>query len=112
MQTAHAFGKALTDRIRRTHADTVRNKTARIYWYDVLVSYGLPFCTPVCTVEATLPTCDEAGCDCSREAALEIIADKPRQWQRRADADRIRVERTCVNPIFEGPNGPHPERQN
>ncbi|QNS09500.1 hypothetical protein [Streptomyces xanthii] len=106
MQTARAYGRALAERHRRTHADTVRTETGRIYYYDHLVSYGDPFCTPVRTADAVLPICDETGCNCTRAAALQALADRPREWQTRPDADRITRERTHVNVVFEGPNGP------
>lgn len=112
MQLARAYAEALSGRHRRTHADTVREETGRIYYYDSLMSYGAPWCTPVYTADATLPICDEAGCDCTREAALQAVANLGREWQTRSDVDRIHRERTHVNAIFEGPNGPQRERRN
>jgi hypothetical protein len=32
MQTARAYSEALTSHHRRTHADTARTETGRIYW--------------------------------------------------------------------------------
>jgi hypothetical protein len=111
MQTARAYSEALTAHHRRTHADTARTETGRIYWYDSLVSSGEPWCTPVYVTDARLPVCAETGCDCSRIAAREAVADRSRPWQGRRDAHRIRLEGTHVNVIFEGPNGPQAERR-
>ncbi|MFE9613231.1 hypothetical protein [Streptomyces sp. NPDC006012] len=112
MQLARAYADALAQRQHRTHADTVRTETGRIYYYDSLVSYGDPWCTPVYTADAALPVCDEAGCHCTRAAATQAVANLGRPWQTRHDADRIHRERTHVNVIFEGPNGPQRERRN
>ncbi|NEB60167.1 hypothetical protein G3I20_11030 [Streptomyces sp. SID8111] len=112
MQTARAYGRALAEHHSRTHASTARTATGRIYYYDHLTAYGAPFCTPVYTVDAVLPVCDETGCNCSRAAALQAVANRQRPWQTRPDADRITHERTHVNVIFEGPNGPPSEHRN
>ncbi|MFJ5645890.1 hypothetical protein [Streptomyces sp. NPDC093223] len=109
---AHAYEEALTAHRRRTHTGTVRTETSRIYWYDHLAGYGGEWCTPVYITDARLPVCDELGCDCSRNAAREAVADRSRPWHGREDAHRVRLERTHVNVIFEGPNGPQAERQN
>ncbi|MDW8804331.1 hypothetical protein P1P68_05880 [Streptomyces scabiei] len=112
MQTARAYAEALTAYHRRTHADTARTETGRIYWYDTLSGYGDLWCTPVYTVDARLPVCDEVGCQCSLKAARPVVADRGREWQSRPEAHRIRLENTHVYVIFEGPNGPQTERQN
>ncbi|MGW0493736.1 hypothetical protein [Streptomyces olivaceus] len=106
MQLARAYAEALSERHHRTHAETGRTETGRIYYYDSLVSYGDSWCTPVYTADATLPVCDEVGCGCTRAAARQAVANLGREWQTRADADRIHREHTHVNVIFEGPSGP------